>query len=89
MRGPNEYTALRVSREDVVRLRRKMSLKHPSSRKTANLSNKARAFSIASLVHKGKLYISASSRLFVRSRLNDVLSAFQRNSQTEEKKAMT
>lgn len=29
-----------------------MSFKHPSSRKTANLSNKARAFSIASLVHK-------------------------------------
>ncbi|KAJ7327745.1 T-box transcription factor tbx20 [Desmophyllum pertusum] len=32
-----------------------MSLKHLSSRKTANLSNKARAFSIASLVHKEEL----------------------------------
>lgn len=56
MRGANEYTTLRVSREDSYT---KMSLKRLSSHKTANLSNKARAFSIASLVHKGR-YLSLS-----------------------------
>ena len=69
-----------------------MSLKHPSSRKTANLSNKARAFSIASLVHKGKLLklqLGQDYSCGVGSRRNDVLSAFQRDSQTEETKAMT
>lgn len=74
MRGPNEYTALRLSRGR--RRDTKMSLKHLSSRKTANLSNKARAFSIASLVHKGRwlfvLYPTVSARLFARNRYNVV-----------------
>ncbi|XP_027045317.1 T-box transcription factor TBX20 isoform X2 [Pocillopora verrucosa] len=49
MRGSNKYTTLRLSREHSAG---KMSLKHSSSQRAGNLSNNARAFSIASLVHE-------------------------------------